>query len=96
MGSKGVCSLSSFPPAMKLVGNRWVYNKKDDGTNRSRTVAQGFSQVPGKAFIDSRSPVMTDLSLRLALIIKELKKIRTTQFDIETASYFQSLTKEST
>jgi hypothetical protein len=43
METKGVLEIvlmSSMPPGRKIIGNRWVYNKKDDGTLRSRTVAQ--------------------------------------------------------
>jgi hypothetical protein len=45
MESKGVWKmvpLSSMPHGRMLVGNRWVYTEKDDGTYRSRTVAQGL------------------------------------------------------
>jgi Reverse transcriptase (RNA-dependent DNA polymerase) len=38
---------SKVPKGRKIIGNRWVYAEKDDGTYRSRTVAKGFSQVPG-------------------------------------------------
>jgi Reverse transcriptase (RNA-dependent DNA polymerase) len=87
METKGVLEIvlmSSMPSGRKIVGNRWVYSEKSDGTLRSRTVSQGFSQVPGKDFTDSHAPVMTDLAFRLALIIKVLMKLRTGQFDIET------------
>jgi Reverse transcriptase (RNA-dependent DNA polymerase) len=97
MEIKGVWNifpLSSMPHGRKLVGNRWVYTEKDDRTYISRTVAQGFSQVPGKDFIDSHPPVMTDLALRLALINKVLKKLRTGQFDIETAYLYSELDEE--
>jgi Reverse transcriptase (RNA-dependent DNA polymerase) len=53
METKGVWEIipmSSMPSGRKIVGNRWVYSEKSDGTLRSRTVAQGFSQVPGKGF----------------------------------------------
>jgi Reverse transcriptase (RNA-dependent DNA polymerase) len=92
MESKGVWKivpLSSMPHGRKLVGNRWVYTEKDDGTYRSRTVAQGFSQVP--EFTDSHAPVMTDLAFRIALIIRLLRKQRTGQFDIETAFLYSEL-----
>jgi Reverse transcriptase (RNA-dependent DNA polymerase) len=83
-----------MPHGRKLVGNRWVYTEKYDGTYRSRTVAQGFSQVPGKDFTDSHAPVMTDLAFRLALIITVLKKLRTRQFDTETAFLYSELDEE--
>jgi hypothetical protein len=37
---------------------------------------------------------MTDLAFRLALIIKVLKKLRTGQFDIETAFLYSELDEE--
>jgi Reverse transcriptase (RNA-dependent DNA polymerase) len=76
MESKGVWKivpLYSMSHGRKLVGNRWVYAEKDDGTFRSRTAAQGYSQIPGKYFTDSHEPVMTDLAFRLALILKVLR-----------------------
>jgi hypothetical protein len=45
MESEGVWKivpLSSMPHGRKLVCKRWVYTEKDDGTYRSRMVAQGF------------------------------------------------------
>jgi Reverse transcriptase (RNA-dependent DNA polymerase) len=48
---------SKVPKGSKIIGNRWVYAEKDDGTYRSRTVAKGFSQVPGKDFQEYHSPV---------------------------------------
>jgi Reverse transcriptase (RNA-dependent DNA polymerase) len=68
--------------------------KKMDGTLRSRTVAQGFSQVPGKDFTDSHAPVLTYLAFRLALIIHVLMKPRTGQFDIKTAFLYSELDEE--
>jgi Reverse transcriptase (RNA-dependent DNA polymerase) len=69
--------MSSMPPGRKVVGNRWVLTEKDDGILRSRTVAQGFSQVPGKDFTDNHAQVLTDLAFRLALIIRVIMKKNT-------------------
>jgi hypothetical protein len=41
---------SKIPKGRKIIGNRRVYAEKDDGIFRSRTVAKGFSHVPGKDF----------------------------------------------
>jgi Reverse transcriptase (RNA-dependent DNA polymerase) len=38
---------SKVPKGRKIIGSRWVYAEKDDVTYRSRTVAKGFSQIPG-------------------------------------------------
>jgi Reverse transcriptase (RNA-dependent DNA polymerase) len=97
METKGVwkiIQMSSMPSGRKVVGNCWVYSEKSDGTLRSRTVAQGFSQVPGKDITDIHASVMTDLAFRLALIIKVLMKLRTGQFDIETAFLYSDLEEE--
>jgi Reverse transcriptase (RNA-dependent DNA polymerase) len=77
MGVWGDVLISSMPHGRNVVGNRWVLTEKDDGTQRSRTVAQAFSQVQGKYFTDSHAPVMTDLVFRLAPIIRVHKKLRT-------------------
>jgi Reverse transcriptase (RNA-dependent DNA polymerase) len=97
METKGVWEIflmSSMPAGRQVVGNTWVRTEKDDGTIRSRTVAQGFSQVPGKDFTDSFAPVMTDLAFRLVLIIRVLMKLRVGQFDIETAFLYSDIDEE--
>ena len=45
-----IIEMKDLPHGRKIVGNEWVYSEKADGTFRSRTVAQDFSQVPGKDF----------------------------------------------
>jgi Reverse transcriptase (RNA-dependent DNA polymerase) len=51
---------SKVPKGRKIIGNRWVYAEKNDGTYRSRTVAKGFSEIPGKDFQEHHSPVVHD------------------------------------
>jgi hypothetical protein len=65
-----VVLMSSMRASSKVEIDRWVLTEKDDGTISSRTVAQGFSQPPGKDFTDSHAPVLTDLAFCLALIIR--------------------------
>jgi Reverse transcriptase (RNA-dependent DNA polymerase) len=89
-----VVLMSSIPAGRKVVGNIWVLAEKDDGTLRSMTVAQGFSQVTGKDFTDSLAPVMTDLAFWLALIIRVLMKLRYGQFNIETAFLYSDSDEE--
>jgi hypothetical protein len=52
------------------------------------------SVKPGKDFADSNAPDMTDLAFRLALIIQVLMKLRTGQFDVETALLYSDLDEE--
>jgi Reverse transcriptase (RNA-dependent DNA polymerase)/Zinc knuckle len=47
---------TDVPPGRKIIGNRWVYALKYDGTYRARTVGQGFSQIPGKDFQENHAP----------------------------------------
>jgi Reverse transcriptase (RNA-dependent DNA polymerase) len=97
MEAKGVWEIvlmSSMPSEIKEGRNGWVHTEKDDRSLRSRTVAQGFSQLPGKVFADRHAPVMRDLSLRLSLIIWVLMKLCTGQFDIETAFLQSDLDEE--
>jgi Reverse transcriptase (RNA-dependent DNA polymerase) len=92
--SRGLWKKVPIFSGRKLAANRWVYTEKDDGTHKSRTVAQGLSKVHGKDFTDSHAPVMTDLAFKLALIIKVLKKLHTGQFDIETAFLYSDFDDE--
>jgi Reverse transcriptase (RNA-dependent DNA polymerase) len=58
------------PKGRKIIGSRWFYAEKDDGTFRSRTVAKGFSHIPGKYFQEHHSPVVHDTTSRVALVQK--------------------------
>jgi hypothetical protein len=56
-------------------------------------MAQGISKVPVIECSDIYSPVITNLALKLAHILKDLKKLQTVQFNIETT---QTQMKKST
>jgi hypothetical protein len=89
-----IVAIDKVPSGRKLIGNRWVFNEKDDGRFRARTVAQGFSQVPGKDFQESHAPVVNDVTFRITLILRIMKKFNTGQFDIETAFLYSNLEEE--
>ena len=36
-----------IPSNRRLIGNKWVFKIKRDGTYRTRLVALGYSQIPG-------------------------------------------------
>jgi Reverse transcriptase (RNA-dependent DNA polymerase) len=74
-----------LPAGRELIGNRWVYAQKDDGRYRARTVAKGFSQVPGKDFQENLAPVVNDTTFHIMLVLKILLQLYAGQFDIETA-----------
>ena len=47
-----------IPTDRRLVGYKWMYKVKRDGTQRARLVALGYSQVPDIDFIEIFAPVV--------------------------------------
>ena len=56
------------PNNRRLIGNKWVFKIKRDGTYRARLVALGYSQIPGVDYTDNFAPVAHDVSFRIALV----------------------------
>jgi Reverse transcriptase (RNA-dependent DNA polymerase) len=73
------------PTGRKIIGNRWVYALKDDGTYRARTVGQVFSQIPGKDFHENHAPVVHDTTFRFCMVQMLIHKLFSGQFDVVTA-----------
>jgi Reverse transcriptase (RNA-dependent DNA polymerase) len=82
---KKACPKSKVPKGRKIIGIRWVYAEKDDGTYRSRTVAKGFSHIPGKDFQEHHFSVVHDTTFHVVLVQKLAYNIHSCQFDIVTA-----------
>ena len=57
-----------IPSNRRLIGNKWVFKIKRDGTYRARLVAFGYSQIPGVDYTDNFAPVAHDVSFRIALV----------------------------
>jgi hypothetical protein len=97
MEEKGVWKIvkrTDVPYNRRLIGNRWVYKLKDDGTYRARTVAKGYNQIPGQDFTHNFAPVVNDVSMRIALTYKLLMNLDSRQFDVETAFLYGDLEEE--
>ena len=77
--------LSSLPPGRKLLRCKWVFKKKRDGTYRSRPVGMGFTQIPGVDFTDSFAPVVSDVTMRILLILWMLYDWHAELVDVEGA-----------
>ena len=60
----------NIPSNRSLIGNKWVFKIKRDGTYRARLVALGYSQIPGVYYTDNFAPVAHDVSFRIALARK--------------------------
>jgi Reverse transcriptase (RNA-dependent DNA polymerase) len=67
---------------------------QDDGRFRARTVAKGFTQIPGKDFQENHSPVVNDTTFHTILVLKLLLGLDAGQFDIETAFLYGELEEE--
>jgi Reverse transcriptase (RNA-dependent DNA polymerase) len=85
---------SQVPAGRKIIANRWVFARKDDGRYRARTVAKGFSQIPGKDFSENFAPVVNDATFRIVLTLKELFELSSEQFDVETAFLYGDLDED--
>ena len=57
---------AKIPKNRRLIGNKWVFKIKRDGTYRARLVALGYSQIPGVDYTDNFAPVAHDVSFRIA------------------------------
>jgi hypothetical protein len=85
---------STVPKGRKIIGNRWVLSRKDDGRYRARTVAKGFSQIPGKDFQENHAPVVNDTTFHLILVLKIKHRLSSRQFDVVTAFLYGILEEE--
>ena len=83
-----------IPTGRKIIGNRWVFAIKDSGIFRARTVAKGFSQIPGKDHQENHAPVVHDTTLHLVLVIKLQYNLKKRQFDVETAFLYGDLEEQ--
>jgi Reverse transcriptase (RNA-dependent DNA polymerase) len=90
----GIVPKSKVPKGRKVIGNRWVYAEKDDGTYRSCTVAKGFSQIPGKDFQEHHSPVVYYTTFHVVLVQMLVYNLHSRQFDIVTAFLYGLLDEE--
>ena len=74
-----------IPNNRRLIGNKWVFKIKRDGTYRARLVALGYSQIPGVDYTDNFAPVAHDVSFRIALARMMVEKLDSLVMDVETA-----------
>ena len=75
----------NIPNNRRLIGNKWVFKIKRDGTYRARLVAVGYSQIPGEDYTDNFAPVAHDVSIRIALARMMVEKLDSLVMDVETA-----------
>ena len=84
-----------IPNNRRLIGNKWVFKIKRDGTYRARLVALGYSQIPGEDYKDNFAPVAYDVSFRIALARMMVEKQDSLVMDVETAFLYGDIEEES-
>ena len=83
-----------IPSNRRLIGNKWVFKLKRDGTYRARLVALGYSQIPGVDYTDNFAPVAHDVSFRIALARMMVEKLDSLVMDVETAFLYGDIEEE--
>ena len=83
-----------IPENRRLIGNKWVFKIKRDGTYRARLVALGYSQIPGVGYTDNFAPVAHDVSFRIALARMMVEKLDSLVMDVETAFLYGDIEEE--
>ena len=83
-----------IPSNRRLIGNKWVFKMKRDGTYRARLVALGYSQIPGVDYTDNFAPVAHDVSFRIALARMMVEKLDSLVMDVETAFLYGDIEEE--
>ena len=84
----------NIPNNRRLIGKKWVFKIKRDGTYRARLVALGYSQIPGVDYTDNFAPVAHDVSFRIALARMMVEKLDSLVMDAETAFLYGDIEEE--
>ena len=84
----------NIPNNRRLIGNKWVFKIKKDGTYQARLVALRYSQIPGNDYTDNFAPVAHDVSFRIALARMMVEKLDSLVMDVETAFLYGEIDEE--
>ena len=90
---KNICK-TEVPNDRRLIGCKWVFKIKSDGTYRARLVALGYSQVPGVDFTDNFTPMVNDVTLRVSLARMMMEDLNCMSMDVETAFLYGEIEEE--
>ena len=84
------------PEAVKLVGYKWVFVRKQNEKNeivryKARLVAQGFSQRPGIDYEETYSPIMDAITFRYLISLAISENLEMRLMDVVTTYLYGSL-----
>jgi hypothetical protein len=85
-----VWELVDPPPGCKPIGTKWVWKNKEEekgevARNKSRLVAQGFSQKEGIDYEETFAPVACLEAIRILLAFSVAKGFKLHQMDVNSA-----------
>jgi hypothetical protein len=78
------------PPGCKPIGTKWVWKKKEEEKgevvrNKSRLVAQGYSQKEGIDYEETFAPVARLEAIRILLDFYVAKRFKLPEMDVKSA-----------
>ena len=83
-----------IPNDRRLIGNKWLFKIKRDGTYTGRLVALGYSQIPGVDYTDKFASVAHDVTFTIALARMMVEKLDSLVIDVETAFLYGEIDEE--
>ncbi len=90
-----VWTLKPLPAGAKVIGNKWVFKKKEnaDGATlfRARLVAKGFTQTQGLDYHETFAPVVRGSTLRILFATAATFDLKIGHIDIKTAFLYGDL-----
>ena len=84
----------NIPGGYCCIKSKWVFDGKVTELFKVRLVACGYSQIPGVNLTELYAPVSNDVSWRVLLILKMIKKYHVMIVDMETAFLYGDLNEE--
>ncbi|KAH9800313.1 Histidinol dehydrogenase [Citrus sinensis] len=89
-----------LPKGKRVIGNKWVYTKKQGSPNQKtprykvRLVAKGFAQKEGIDYNEIFSPIVKHTYIRILLTLVAEYELKLAQLDVKTAFLHGDLEEE--
>ena len=83
-----------MPSNRRLIGCKWIFKIKRDGTYRARLVALGYSPELDVDFTDNFAPVVDDVTFRIVLARMRMEDLKCMLMDVETAVLYGEIKEE--